>query len=63
MRWGLKTVEPIKTEPEITEMCDVCGKEIPCSQVIRTVFYSKTGIKYVIRHHSFCDISRITKYL
>ena len=55
MPWGLKPIPIENTVPEITEMCDVCGKDIPTSQVIRTSFYSKTGIRFVIRHHCNCN--------
>ena len=48
---------------DVTEMCDVCGKDIPVRETQRVVWYSPTGIRFVIRRHPTCDITQITKYL
>ena len=60
---GLSWYNPPKEEIKITEMCDICGKDIPLEQVWRTPFVSATGTKYVIRHHPYCDIHYLTQYL
>ena len=58
---GVQKIEdPLK---DLTEMCDVCGKDIPVRETQGVVWTSPTGTKFVIRKHLFCDIQQITKYL
>ena len=38
----------------VTEMCDVCCKDCP-APIPRTMYLTKTGIKYIIRHHIECN--------
>ena len=45
----------------ITEMCDVCCKDIDALQTIRTKYVSPRGIMYVIRHHKGCDPQLLIK--
>ena len=41
-------------EPILTEMCDVCCKD--CKYPIpRTIYLTKSGTKYIIRHHTWCN--------
>lgn len=41
-------------EPVLTEMCDVCCKD--CKYPIpRTIYLTKSGTKYIIRHHTWCN--------
>ena len=47
----------------LTEMCDICGKDIPIKDVIRTEYVSQYGAKYVIRRHSWRDPYTITQHL
>lgn len=47
----------------LTEMCDICGKDIPIKDVIRTEYISQYGTRYVIRRHAHCDPFTITQYL
>lgn len=65
MEYTFKKISDTQKDPfeGITEMCDVCGHDIPVRESIRTIFYNKYGIRYVIRHHRECDIRKITPYL
>jgi len=47
----------------VSELCDVCGKDIPIREVQRIVWLSPTGIRFVIRKHPSCDLTQLTQYL
>ena len=47
-------LEP-KKEEICTEMCDVCGFSGDCRQMMRTMFYSPSGTRFIIRHHPYCN--------
>lgn len=42
-------------KPIITELCDVCGCSCDTDFILRTVYYTPQGIRYVIRHHPTCN--------
>jgi hypothetical protein len=39
---------------QITEMCDICGKDCPVP-IPRTIYLTKKGVPFIIRHHVYCD--------
>lgn len=55
-----KRIEPKEI---ITEMCDICGKDC-IAPIPRTMYLTKRGIRFIIRHHVECDpISFAKMYL
>lgn len=66
MEWysqGKKENNIVDPWENVTEMCDVCGKDIPVRETQRVVWYSPTGTRFVIRKHPSCDPTQIIKYL
>lgn len=39
----------------LTELCDVCGHDVPIKEVIRTTFKMPYGTRFVVRHHVTCN--------
>ena len=59
--FGGKLIEE-KKEPEVTEMCDVCGKD-DLMPIPRFTYVSSKGVVYVIRHHPYCNPMLLIKRL
>ena len=66
MEWysqGKKESNVVDPWENVTELCDVCGKDIPIREVQRIVWLSPTGTRIVIRKHPSCDLTQLTQYL
>ncbi|MBR6610818.1 MAG: hypothetical protein IKK93_01075 [Campylobacter sp.] len=45
---------PEKTEPLLTEVCDICGRDC-VAPIPRYNYVSPKGTTFVIRHHPQCN--------